>query len=74
MSCEKATYLLSKKGSSTLSVWERISMFSHLCICRFCRRFKRQTEFIEQNAPSAEINAVLPDEVKTRMKEVLLNG
>jgi len=72
MSCAKATYLLAKKGSSTLSLWERFRLFSHLGICRFCRRFKRQTEFLQENAANSEIEISLPLEVKNRIKNAFI--
>ncbi len=50
LSCEKATFLMSKKEEGKLSVTERIQLKLHLGICDFCSRFQKQTAFISRHA------------------------
>lgn len=41
-SCKHASSLLSKSQDGPLTLAERLSLRLHLCICRYCRRYRRQ--------------------------------
>jgi hypothetical protein len=50
ISCKKATFLISKKQETKLSLKESIGLRLHLGICGFCNLFQKQTLFIGKNA------------------------
>ena len=40
VSCRKATKLLSKQMDDSLSILEKIQLYTHLLVCWCCRRFQ----------------------------------
>ncbi len=46
LSCDTATLLITKGEFTRLSCVERMHLKMHLAGCKFCRRFKEQSEFI----------------------------
>ncbi|MBK3519316.1 anti-sigma factor family protein [Carboxylicivirga marina] len=46
ISCKEATFLISKKQQDKLTRIEKIQLTFHLMMCKYCRRFERQTKFI----------------------------
>ena len=49
LSCLKATELLEKKLHFSLSIQERYQLRVHKAMCDACRRYEKQTVFIENN-------------------------
>lgn len=47
-SCRKASYLISESYERELTLYERFSLRFHLCICTWCRRFRRQVSFLQE--------------------------
>lgn len=45
LSCEKATFLITKKEEGKLTLIESVQLKLHLGICDFCIRFSQQTKF-----------------------------
>lgn len=54
LSCEEATYLITKSEMTKLGCIKRMQLKMHLAGCELCRRFKIQSEFIDQNLASLE--------------------
>lgn len=48
ISCDKATYLISKGEEKKLSCKERYQLNVHLMGCKFCRRYKKEIQYIDQ--------------------------
>ena len=46
LSCDTATFLITKASFDKLSFMERIKLRLHLAGCKYCRRFKKQSEYI----------------------------
>lgn len=46
LTCKQATHLVSQRLDSKLSRRERIALRIHVWMCRNCRRFERQLQFI----------------------------
>jgi hypothetical protein len=48
VSCKRAGELVSRSLETTLSIRQRLALTVHLCGCRWCRRFRRQLQLVEQ--------------------------
>lgn len=46
LSCRQASRLVSESMDRRLSRWERFSLRIHLVICSYCRRVRRQLEWL----------------------------
>jgi len=49
LSCDKATFLISKEQESEISVIEKIQLKLHLMACKFCKLYKKESSFISKN-------------------------
>lgn len=47
LSCKETTRLISESFERRLSLRERLGVRMHLLVCRFCLRYRRQVQFIE---------------------------
>ncbi|VAW30288.1 hypothetical protein MNBD_BACTEROID07-1583 [hydrothermal vent metagenome] len=54
LSCDTATLLITKGEFTRLSCVERMQLRMHLAGCKFCRRFKEQSEFISNTIRQAD--------------------
>lgn len=70
ISCKKATELLDKRSVLQLSVREKIALKLHIAICAACKRYKKQSQFIEKILKS---NSQIPnpDQVPQHTNEEL---
>jgi hypothetical protein len=79
-SCREATRLQSEAMDSPLRLRQRIGLRIHLFLCRWCRRYGRQIDFLRVVALEHEKhNQTLPPqtlrpEARKRMKERLRAG
>lgn len=48
LSCEEATFLMTKKQFKKLSLIKSLQLRIHLMTCKLCRRFEIQNESIQQ--------------------------
>lgn len=48
ISCDRATLLIEKKISSRLTLGEKFQLRFHTMMCDACRRYEKQSAFIEQ--------------------------
>ncbi len=73
LSCERATFLMSKKEEGKISLKERLQLRLHLSLCDFCTRFQKQTSFFTKNAPHVHehVDVKLSDEKKAEIKQQL---
>lgn len=55
LNCEEATYLITKSELTKVGCVKRMQMKMHLMGCELCRRFKLQSEFINENLKQLEI-------------------
>ena len=76
LSCDTATLLITKGEFTRLSFAGRLRLKIHLAGCKFCRRFKDQSEFISYAIRQADripekenLRLHLTGEQKKRMKE-----
>jgi len=64
LSCDKATFLITKKEYQKLSCMENLQLKMHLMGCKFCRAFNKQNAVITEklhtlieDPPQAELSA-----------------
>jgi len=46
ITCKQATQLISEKLDRDLGLWQRLSLKFHLFLCRYCRKYARQLDFL----------------------------
>jgi hypothetical protein len=77
LDCDTATLLITKSEFTRLSCKEQIQLKMHLWSCKFCRRFKKQSEFISYTLKQAALpekegmKLHLTEEQKQRIKKKL---
>ncbi len=75
LNCDTATLLITRSEFEKLSCTDQIKLKMHLAGCKFCRRFKKQSEFISyalRHTPTFRENDLplrLNDQQKQKMKE-----
>lgn len=72
ISCKKATYLISKKEQGKINLFDRVTLSMHLSICSLCKLFEEQTGLIIRNTKHTHTEEKLPEEVKERIVEKIL--
>jgi len=81
LSCEEATYLITKSEFEKMSCLKRAQLKMHLAGCELCRRFKVQNEIIDRSLKKLEeiklqqnISVLqLPLEKKNEMEKIISN-
>lgn len=76
LNCDTATLLITKGEFTKLSCMEQMQLKMHLAGCKFCRLFKKQSEFISYAIRQADsipekgnLRLHLTREQKQKMKE-----
>ncbi len=76
LSCDTATLMVTKGEFTRLSCLEQLQLRMHLAGCKFCRRFKKQSEFISYAIRQADripdkgnLWLYLTDEQRKRLKK-----
>jgi hypothetical protein len=76
LNCDTATLLITKGEFTRLSCMEKVQLKMHLAGCKFCRRFKQQSEFISYAIRQADqipekegLRLHLTEEQKKKIKE-----
>ncbi len=57
LSCKKATYYISLREESKLSITQKLQLRAHLTVCSLCKLFQQQTAFITKNAIHSHHNS-----------------
>jgi hypothetical protein len=70
-SCEKATWLISKKEEGKLTTRERLMLSFHTGICGMCKKFEKQTAFIARKAKHADNHSILSEDARNNMRKAL---
>lgn len=71
ISCEKATFLISKKEEGKLTIGEYLILSFHLAMCKFCKLFEKQSAFISRQTKHFHSTAALSQESKTQIAQAL---
>ena len=54
LDCEQATYLITKSEMEDIGLVKKIQLKMHLAGCKFCKRFKIQSDLIDQSLRTLE--------------------
>jgi hypothetical protein len=54
LDCEQATYLITKSEMEDIGCIKKIQLKMHLAGCKFCSRFKIQSDLIDQSLRTLE--------------------
>ncbi len=68
ISCKHAAELLSQARDTRLRWWEGLSLWLHLAGCALCRRFRRQSQLVEETGRAIGAESVV-DENSGRLSE-----
>ena len=77
LSCDKATFLITKEQEGEISFMQKIQLEMHLMACKFCTLFKKQSAFISDNVDHLHQHSEeslpdkLEDERKVSMKKAM---
>ncbi len=75
ISCKKASFLISKKQETSISVWQHLQLAVHLITCNTCTMFKKQTDFIvnflSKNKSDSNLNEQLDVAAKQKISAEL---
>lgn len=80
LTCQDVSKLISESLDHRLSLWKRLNLWMHLCMCGLCWGFRKtvvrirketrlHAEEIERDAVVPEIK--LPDDARERLKRLL---
>ncbi len=70
LSCEDTTHLVVKKAYEKLGMWDRMRIFMHLGMCKYCSMFEKQNKFIDQQV--VKLDDVTINELNKKTKEKIL--
>ena len=77
LSCDTATYLITRSEYGEISAMEKIQLKMHLAGCKYCRRFAEQSKYIskqlEKIKDAKDQSILLTDEQKERLKKTIEN-
>ncbi len=75
-SCKKATELLDKESVLKLSFREKVALKIHIAICAACKRYKKQSQFLEKifksNSQKTDSDQV-PQHTNEELKEKIFD-
>lgn len=73
LNCKQATEMVIKKQSEKLGLMDRVNLFMHLSMCKFCNMFAKQNELIDASVRKLDDHQVehMTEASKTRIvKEI----
>ncbi len=79
LSCQNATFLVSKKQETKLSFIEEIQLKAHLSICDMCTNFKIQTDALttsfkkKNNTIVSQSSEELSDDKKETIQKIIIS-
>jgi hypothetical protein len=70
-SCEKITFLIVRSEEIPLTFSEKVKLATHLCICKFCKNFEKQSAYIAKQLQNISSPVSLSAEDKLSMTEAI---
>lgn len=69
--CEQATQMVIKRGQDKLTMGERMKLWMHLAMCKFCSLFEKQSRFLDEQAVhlNEQCHEHLSEKSKSRILE-----
>ena len=77
LSCDNATFLMTKKDYQKLKCKENLQLRMHLMGCKFCRAFNKQNAILSEHLAKlkeAPPVLILSDEKKVEIEKALTNS
>lgn len=71
ISCKAATFNLGLKEAGKLSMAGKIRLQVHLAICKYCRRFEKQTAIIKNECKHLHSKETLPALAEEKLRQLL---
>lgn len=78
LTCREVTALYSESMDRSLPLGQRLSLWAHFAMCKWCKRYKQQLLFIRRalrenpdRLIGQEPQAVMSPEVRERLRQVL---
>jgi hypothetical protein len=71
ISCKEATMLSLQKTEVSLSFSDRIRLFVHLRICKYCRLFDKQSKMIDKLISNWKTDKRLSDNDKNHLQNII---
>lgn len=72
LSCERAATLSSESMERRLALRERLALRAHMAMCKLCRRFARQLQFLRLAGAQAQthirVDVSLDEDAKERIR------
>jgi hypothetical protein len=59
MACREATLLMEKREERKLDIYEKLALRFHLVICDGCRRYNKQSEFLNQLLKKSSLSSIV---------------
>lgn len=69
--CRQATFLISKRHETSLAFGEAYDLLVHLLVCKFCRRFLKQTRILIRLMKNLNVEEGLTVEEKRKLRGLL---
>ena len=79
LSCDKATYLITRNEYEKLNYTNRVQLSMHLVACKYCRRFAEQSEYITEqlnklkDPKSQDFSICLTENQKNKLNTAIEN-
>ena len=72
LSCEDTTHMVVKKAYEKLTMWDRMRIFLHLSMCKYCTLFQKQNKFIDKQV--AKLDDAAPSKLDLDTKSKILGN
>lgn len=73
ISCESATLFISKQEENKLLLSDTLKLWLHLAICKFCRLFKIQNEFLIHQLQHTHTDVSLSEKEKVALNTKIIS-
>lgn len=71
ISCKESTFLTAKKEEGKLSFAEKLKLMFHISMCKYCKRFEKQSSEIRKEIRHIHAEASLPDLTREKIEKIL---
>lgn len=71
ISCKESTFLTAKKEEGKLSFAEKLKLMFHISMCKYCRRFEKQSSEIGKESRNINAEDPLPDLAREKIEKML---
>ena len=68
LSCEDTTHLVVKKAYEKLGWWDRMRIFMHLSMCKYCSLFEKQNKFLDDQVAKLDETSLSKLDQDTKAK------